>query len=148
MSAVVDADGHGLEPPDCWARYVDPPWRERAIPRRPGADGPDVLEIDGRPVPVAHLTLGDPVEAARELRRAVRAGARGGFLLPFTMSGVPHGHPTHDPLWAAAEELDVPIALHTGVDPTRRSLHQRFDGLSWPDGVLHGIRSEERRVGK
>src|SRR5205809_5754097 len=62
--------------------------------------------------------FGDPDDAARELRRAVRAGARGGFLLPFTLSGVPHGHPVHDPLWAVAEELDVPI------------------------------RSEERRVGK
>src|SRR5438067_11325074 len=49
MSAVVDADGHVLEPPDCWARYVDPAWRERAIRVRRGADGRDVLEIDGRP---------------------------------------------------------------------------------------------------
>src|SRR5439155_18843540 len=86
----------------------------------------------GRLVPIAHLSLGDPVAAAAELRRAVRAGARGGFLLPFTLSGIPHGHPTHDPLFAAAEELDVPIAIHTGIDPTARSLHHRFDGLSWP----------------
>src|SRR5881628_3772057 len=47
----------------------------------------------GRLVPIAHLSLGDPAAAARELRRAVRAGARGGFLLPFTLSGLPHGHP-------------------------------------------------------
>ena len=41
----------------------------------------------GRLVPIAHLTLGDPAAAATELRRAVRAGARGGFLLPFTLTG-------------------------------------------------------------
>ena len=93
----------------------------------------------GRLVPIAHLSLGDPVAAADELRRAVRAGARGAFLLPFTLSGIPHGHPTHDPLFAAAEELDVPIAIHTGIDPTARSLHHRFDGLSWPEGVIDGI---------
>jgi predicted TIM-barrel fold metal-dependent hydrolase len=93
----------------------------------------------GRLVPIAHLTLGDAEEAARELRRAVAAGARGGFLLPFTLSGVPHGHPAHDPLFTAAEELDVPIAIHTGIDPVARSLHHRFDGLAWPDGVLEGI---------
>src|SRR5438552_9562175 len=93
----------------------------------------------GRLVPIAHLSLGDPREAALELRRAVGAGARGGFLLPFTLSGLPHGHPDHDPLWAAAEELDVPIAIHTGVDPPARSVHQRFDGLTSPEGVLHGI---------
>jgi predicted TIM-barrel fold metal-dependent hydrolase len=93
----------------------------------------------GRLIPIAHLTLGDASEAARELRRAVHAGARGGFLLPFTLNGKPHGHPDHDPLWAAADELDVPIALHTGVDPRGRDLHRRFDGLVWPEGVLQGI---------
>ena len=238
MELVIDADGHVLEPPDVWERYVDPAYRARAIRVRRGADGRDALEIDGRPArlttpemlgglggmgksleelaaaclagryaesapaaatdpaarlalldrdgiakallypslglqweaevddpayalaharaynrwieefcagsggrlfPVAHLILGDATDAARELRRAVRAGARGGFLLPFTLSGVPHGHPDHDPLFAAAEELDVPIAIHTGVDPPARDLHRRFTGLTWPDGVLHGI---------
>jgi predicted TIM-barrel fold metal-dependent hydrolase len=238
MGPVIDADGHVLEPPDMWQRYVDPAWRARAIRVRRTADGRDVLEIDGRParlttpemlgglggmgksldelaaaclsgryaehapaaatepcarlallerdgitkallypslglqweaevddpayalahcraynrwieefcagsggrlVPVAHLTLGDAHEAARELERAVRAGARGGFLLPFTLSGIPHGHPDHDPLWATAQDLDVPIALHTGVDPPPRDLHRRFDGLTWPEGVVRGI---------
>lgn len=89
----------------------------------------------GRLVPVAHLTLGDASAAADELRRAVANGARGGFLLPFTLDGLPHGHPAHDPLWQAAQELDVPIAIHTGVDPPARSLHHRFDGVSWPEGI-------------
>ncbi len=93
----------------------------------------------GRLLPIAHLSLGDPARAAAELRRAVAAGARGGFVLPFTLSGVPHGHPDHDSLWAAACELDVPIAIHTGIDPPARSLHHRFADLSWPDGVPHSI---------
>jgi len=231
---VIDADGHVLEPPDLWERYVEPAWRERAIRVVRQADGRDVLLIDGRParlttaemlggfggmgkplevlaaaclsgryvenapapatdpaarlalldadgiaqallypslglqwegeisdpayalahsraynrwieefcggsggrlVPIAHLTLGDPHAAAIELARAVRAGARGGFLLPFTLDGLPHGHPAHDPLFAAACDLDVPIALHTGIDPPARSLHHRFDELTWPDAV-------------
>jgi predicted TIM-barrel fold metal-dependent hydrolase len=94
---------------------------------------------NGRLVPVAHLSLGDVAGAAAELRRAVRSGARGAFVLPFTLSGLPHGHPAHDPVWAAAEELDVPIAIHTGVDPTARSLHHRFDGLTWPEAIPAGI---------
>jgi len=234
---VVDADGHVLEPPDVWARYVEPGYRERAIRVRRDADG-DVLEIDGRParlttramltgfggmgktieelaaaalsghyaenapaaatdpaarlalldrdglshaalypslglqweaevsdpgyalahcraynrwieefcagsggrlLPIAHLSLGDVDAAAAELRRAVRAGAHGGFVLPFTLDGLPHGHPSHDALWAEACDLDVPIAIHTGVDPPERSLHRRFAGLSWPENVLEGI---------
>jgi predicted TIM-barrel fold metal-dependent hydrolase len=231
---VVDADGHVLEPPDLWPRYVDPAWRERAIRVARQADGRDALLIDGRParlttpemlggfggmgkslealaaaclsgryaenapaaatdpasrvalldadgidrallypslglqweaevadpayalahcraynrwieefcagrdgrlVPIAHLTLGDAEAAAGELRRAVHAGARGGFLLPFTLDGLPHGHSMHDPLFAAACELDVPIAIHTGIDPPARSLHHRFDELTWPEAV-------------
>jgi len=93
----------------------------------------------GRLVPIAHLSLGEATAAAAELRRAVAAGARGGFLLPFTLSGLPHGHPDHDPLWAAACDLDVPIAIHTGIDPPGRSLHHRFEGLSWPEAVPAGI---------
>lgn len=93
----------------------------------------------GRLLPVAHLSLGDPAGAAAELRRAVAAGARAAFLLPFTHSGLPHGHPDHDPLFAAAVELGVPVAIHTGVDPAGRDLHRRFKGLSWPEDVASGI---------
>ena len=238
MDLIIDADGHVLEPPDVWSRYIDPAYRDRAIRVRRTSHGRDVLEIDGRParlttsemlggfggmgktieelataslsgryaenappaatdptsrlalldrdgishallypslglqweaevpdpayaaahcraynrwieefcagsggrlVPIAHLSLGDVDSAVAELGRAVRAGARGAFVLPFTLSGLPHGHPAHDPVWAAAEALDVPIAIHTGIDPPSRSLHQRFDGLTWPEGVLTGI---------
>ena len=234
---MIDADGHVLEPPDVWSRYVDPPYRERAIRVRRGADGRDVLEIDGRParlttsemlggfggmgrpleelaaacqsgryaenaptpatdpaaraallerdgiahailypslglqweaevpdaayalanaraynrwieefcagedhrlVPIAHLPLGDVAGAVAELERAVRAGARGAFVLPATLDGLPHGHPAHDPLWAAAESLDVPVAIHTGIDPPARGLHRRFAGLDWPDAIPGG----------
>jgi predicted TIM-barrel fold metal-dependent hydrolase len=234
VTETIDADGHVLEPPDLWPRYVDPTWRERAIRVVRQPDGRDALLIDGRParlttsemlggfggmgktfeelataclsgryaenaprpatdptarlalldadgisrallypslglqwegevtdpayalahtraynrwieefcagsrgrlIPIAHLTLGDPEAAATELRRAVRAGARGGFLLPFTLDGLPHGHPAHDPLFATACDLGVPIAIHTGIDPPARSLHHRYDELTWPDAV-------------
>ena len=238
MDRLIDADGHVLEPPDLWERYIEPRYRDRAIRVRRATDGRDVLEIDrhpahlttsemlggfggmgkslaelataslsgqyaenapaaatdpaarlalldrdgishallypslglqwegelddaqyaaahcqaynrwieefcagsgGRLLPIAHLSLGDVKAAVAELHRAVHAGARGAFVLPFTLSGVPHGHPHHDSLWAAAEALDVPIAIHTGIDPPQRSVHQRFNGLTWPEGVLTGI---------
>src|SRR5438270_5670841 len=49
MDPIVDADGHILEPPDVWERYVDPQWRSSAIRVRRAADGRDFLEIEGRP---------------------------------------------------------------------------------------------------
>jgi predicted TIM-barrel fold metal-dependent hydrolase len=45
----VDADGHVLEPPDLWERYLEPALRPRALRIRKDADGLEFLEIDGRP---------------------------------------------------------------------------------------------------
>src|ERR1051326_7252433 len=45
----VDADGHILEPPDLWERYMDPRDRDRALRLRRDADGLEYLEIDGQP---------------------------------------------------------------------------------------------------
>ena len=42
-------------------------------------------------------------------------------------------------MWAAAVECDLPVAIHTGVDPPARSLHQRFDGVTWPDAIPQSI---------
>lgn len=235
---LVDADSHVLEPPDLWARYVEPRFRERAVRVARTDAGNDVLLVDGRPaklttpemlgdfggmgrtleeqanaalsgryadnaptaatdpqariaqldregvaatvlypslglqwpaettdaayvhanlvaydrwledfcadsngrlVAVAHLALGDPLEAAKELRRAVANGARGGVLLPYTHDGKPHGHPDHDALFAAACDLGVPIGIHTGVDPVTRDLYRRYDGLTWPEAIPQGI---------
>ena len=80
----------------------------------------------GRLVPIAHLSLGDPEAAATELRRAVREGCRGAFVVPFTITRKAHGDPAHDPVFAAAQDLDVPIAIHPSFEPfALRS--QRFE---------------------
>ena len=45
----VDADGHVLEPPDLWERYLEPGYRGRALRIRKDDAGLEYLEIDGRP---------------------------------------------------------------------------------------------------
>ena len=47
---AIDADGHLLEPPDLWERYLEPKYRDRALRiRKDPDDGLEFLEIDGRP---------------------------------------------------------------------------------------------------
>ena len=46
---AIDADGHILEPPDLWEKYIDPKYRDRTIRIRKGQDGLEVLELDGGP---------------------------------------------------------------------------------------------------
>jgi predicted TIM-barrel fold metal-dependent hydrolase len=257
---LIDADGHILEPPDLWERYLEPKYRDRAVRIRVGDDGFEFLEIDrkraqltsaallaslggmkklremgrevedfnasrremlkrtaerrhtvfesldtgrpedtylsgcapgamdmkerveilnregmakaviyptlgllweaemfdielaaahcraynrwiadfcadsgGRLVPIAHISLGDPAEAARELERAVKTGCKGAFVAPYTLTRKPHGHPDHDIVFATAQDLDVPIAIHPALEPAQWSVHQRFDGMAWAD---------------
>ena len=70
-----------------------------------------------RLVPTAHLSLSDPAAAASELERAVGEGARGCYVAPFTHGGKPLGHPDHDVVFAAAQSLGVPFAIHPTFEP-------------------------------
>ena len=46
---VIDADGHILEPPDLWSRYLENKYKDRAIRMEKDRDGIEQLVIDGRP---------------------------------------------------------------------------------------------------
>jgi predicted TIM-barrel fold metal-dependent hydrolase len=251
---VIDADGHILEPPDLWERYLELKYRERAIRIRRDSEGWEYLEVDGKPskyagrgalarlgsmgreidhmkerrelwkagkidkpfigispdetytkdlafgamdpkervqrldreglskaviyptigimwepdctdveltdaycraynrwivdfcrdsggrlVPIAHISLADPALAVTELNRAVKDGCKGAFCIPFTLTRKPHGHRDHDPVFAAAQDLDVPIAFHpNGTEPPHLTLHQRFDEMRGPARVWYG----------
>ncbi len=256
---VIDADGHVLEPPDLWERYLEPKYRERAMRIRVDEDGQEYLEIDrkrsvlisgrllaaqggmqklgelgpkveelearrraeisealfrdnsapvydkyehvtansylagaafgtmdpkerialldrermerailyptlglvwgaelrdlelasaycraynrwiadfcrdsgGRLVPIAQLNLADAAEAARELERAVKDGCKGAFVYVFTLNRKPHGHPDHDRVFAAAQDLNVPVALHPSAEEPAWGVHHRFDNMGW-----------------
>ena len=79
-----------------------------------------------RLVPTAHLSLTDVDAAAKELERAVGEGAKGGYVAPFHHDGLPLGHPDNDPVFAAAQDLDVPLAIHPTFEP------------QWTKGTAHG----------
>ncbi len=47
LPGAVDADGHILEPPDLWERYLEPKYRDRAVRVKADERG-EYLEIDGK----------------------------------------------------------------------------------------------------
>jgi len=71
--------------------------------------------VDPRLRGMALVPLQDPSEAVRELRRAVTDLGMLGAVVP--AYGWKHhlGHPSYFPVYAAAEELNVPIAIHGAV---------------------------------
>ena len=48
MYNIIDSDGHVLEPPDFWADYIDPAYRERVPELIVDTDGKERLRIEGR----------------------------------------------------------------------------------------------------
>jgi len=70
-----------------------------------------------RLVPTAHLSLTDVDAAAKEFERAVGEGAKGAYVAPFSHVGRPFGHPDNDAIFAAAQDLDVPLAIHPTFEP-------------------------------
>ncbi len=71
----------------------------------------------GRRAGIAQVLLHDVGSAVAEIRWAADAGLRGGVLLPGTPEGsglAPLYAPDYEPMWAACEELGLPMNHHTG----------------------------------
>lgn len=66
----------------------------------------------GRFVGLACLPSHDPAKAATELTRAAKLGLKGADF-PVSTAIYPIWHDAWDPLWAAAQECNIPISFHT-----------------------------------
>ncbi|HVA82198.1 MAG TPA: amidohydrolase family protein [Candidatus Binataceae bacterium] len=208
---AIDGDSHFIEPLDLFERYIDPPFRERALRvQRDPATGSRVIAVDGKPMrmgnvdqllgavvgygekekgrqlddfdayligseqwqdmdrrvrfldeegfeaqvifptmgilwqgdvhdphladalcrayntwafemcsshkdrlfPAAHISLLDAQLAVREMERVARLGCRTIFVASAPVNGHSFGHPDLDPVWAAAQALDLSVGIH------------------------------------
>lgn len=63
-------------------------------------------------VPILH----DIDAAVEEINRARQSGLRGGILIPSMWRPYPpYHHSRYDPVWAACQDLDMPIHVHSGA---------------------------------
>ena len=74
-------------------------------------------DSNGRLIPVAQLSLGDVEAAEKELRRAAAEGVKGVWVPPFTTTRIPLGDPSHDRIFAACQELGLPLGIHPAFEP-------------------------------
>ncbi len=63
-------------------------------------------------VPILH----DVDAAVAEIQRAATSGLRGGILIPSMWQPYPPYHDDrYDPIWAACQDLDLPVHVHSGA---------------------------------
>ena len=74
------------------------------------------MNVSPRLIGVALLPIQDVGESVKELRRGVTELGMPGGVVPSVVQARPFfGDPIYYPLWEAAQELDVPIAIHSGT---------------------------------
>ncbi len=62
--------------------------------------------------PAAHISMRDPQLAVKELERVAKLGCHSIFLAAMPINGRSWGHPDFDPIWAAAQDLNVSVGIH------------------------------------
>jgi predicted TIM-barrel fold metal-dependent hydrolase len=83
--------------------------------------------------PVAVVPLQDPQAAAAEARRMVKNGFVGIMVGPWVGQEAKQlGHPDHDPFYAEAQELGVPVCPHACT-----ACNLPYPGLEWFDRFFH-----------
>ena len=82
----------------------------RAVPRR----------LKG----IAMLNVDDVTTSVKELERSAKLGLSGGFITVHPPQGMGYDLPQYDPLWAAAQDLGIPLSLH--IASNRPGVGQQF----------------------
>jgi len=105
----------------------------------------------GRLIGIGLIALDDVDAAVAELRRIAAAGLRGAMIEAEPPAGRLYSHPDFDPFWAAAQDLDMKLSLHSltsrqggfnsdvGSLTYRSVLLYQEVGRTLADLVLHGV---------
>ena len=65
---------------------------------------------------IAMVNIDDVSEGVKELERAANMGLAGGMISVAPLAGKRYSHPDYEPLWAAAQDLDMPLGLHIATN--------------------------------
>ena len=65
---------------------------------------------------IAMLNVDDAAESVRELQRCAKLGFSGAMISIYPPEGRGYDMPEYEPLWAAAQDLGIPLSLHVGTN--------------------------------
>jgi predicted TIM-barrel fold metal-dependent hydrolase len=64
---------------------------------------------------IAMVNVDDPQQGVRELERTAKLGLVGAMIAVSPLPDRPYSRPDYEPFWAAAQDLQMPISLHTAT---------------------------------
>ena len=82
---------------------------------------------------IAMINVDEVEEAVSELQRCAKLGFVGAMITVYPPAERPYSLPIYEPLWAAAQDLQIPLSLHIGTNrlgTNRLGPGQEFDILS------------------
>lgn len=103
---------------------------------------------------LAMLNLDDIQEGIRELKRAAKLGLCGAMISEYPPEARRYLEPEYEPFWAAAQDLQMPLSLHTATrregnptgavartlhDASRRATKAFLPALSMCDMIFSGV---------
>lgn len=103
---------------------------------------------------IAMINVDDVTDAIGELERTAKLGFVGAMITEYPPEERRYDHPDYEPLWAAAEALEIPLSLHTATrrvlsnsalgertvhDASRRATKVFLPAISMCDMIFSGV---------
>jgi predicted TIM-barrel fold metal-dependent hydrolase len=110
---------------------------------------------------IAMVNVDDVGDGVAELERCARKGFAGAMITEFPHEHRRYDHPDYEPFWAAAEDLGMPLSLHTATrregkirgagpktlrDATSRSTKAFYPAMSLCDMIFSGVFERHPRL--
>lgn len=65
---------------------------------------------------IATINVDDVQEGVKELERSAKMGLAGGLITVYPPEGKGYDNPMYEPLWAAAQDLGIPLGMHIATN--------------------------------
>ena len=65
---------------------------------------------------IGMVNVDDPQSGVKELERCAKMGLAGAMITVYPPESRPYNSPQYEPLWAAAQDLEMPLSLHVGTN--------------------------------
>jgi len=96
-------------------------------------------EAPDRLVGLALISVYDVAHAAKELQRWTKRGLRGAMIAAVPPEGTEYSEALYEPFWATAEDLGVPISIHTltsSRNPNYRFTRELRGAARYPENPM------------